>query len=144
MLTPLLKYESFSGHKMVLIHSWYDQFDGILVLLTYELILILLSINGNSKFLWIIIKFLSLKVLLEMKILYSLNLFLDFTLTFWDVCILDPVLEGTLNYIELWLFAMVGNFVQKALSQLCENHKFFPFFKPSGLVDMVKTCKWSS
>ena len=112
MLAPLLKYESFSCHIMVLIHSRYYQLDSILVLLAYEMILILLSINGYCEFLRIIVKFLSLKVLLEMQVLYSLKLFLNFTLTIRDVCILNPILEGALYHIELGLFAMVGGFVQ--------------------------------
>ena len=156
MLAPLLKYISFSCHIMVLIHSGHNQLDGILVLLANELILILLSINGDCKLLRIIVKFLCLKVLLEMKILYSLQLSLDFVLTIGDVCILDPVLEGTLYHVELGLFTkslidkiqmqirfMIGDFVQKALSQFGEKHKFFPFFKSSRLIDMVKACECS-
>jgi hypothetical protein len=143
MLAPLLKYISFSCHIMVLIHSGHNQLDGILVLLANELILILLSVNGDCKLLRIIVKFLSLKVLLEMKILYSLQLSLDFVLTIGDVCILDPVLEGTFYHVELGLFTMIGDFVQKALSQFGEKHKFFPFFKSSRLIDMVKACECS-
>lgn len=143
MLAPLLKYESLSCHVMVLIDSGHNQLDSILVLLTYELMLILLSVNGNCEFLRIFVKFLSLKVLLEVEVLYSLNFFLNFALTIGDVCILDTVLECTLYHIELWLLAMVGYFVQKTLSKSCENHKFFPFFKSSCLVDMVKTSECS-
>ena len=101
MLAPLLKYESFSCHVMVLINSGHNQLDGILMLLTYELILILLSISSNCEFLRIFVKFLTLKVLLEMKVLYSLKLFLNFALTFRDICILDTILKGTLYRIEL-------------------------------------------
>lgn len=143
VFAPLLKYESLSCHVMILIDSRHNQLDSILVLLTYELILILLSINGNCELLRIFVELLSLKVLLEMEVLYSINLFLNFALTIRDVCILDTVLECTLYYIELWLLAMVGDFVQKTLSKSYENHKFFPFFKSSCLVDMVKTSECS-
>ena len=135
VITPLIEDKPSLRRIVVFIDPLDDEFDHILQFdVVYSLVLFLLIRDLNQLCL-VFLKGLQLHLRLEYGIVDSHDLSLDLILSLLDISILDEVLEGHLETVELALLAVLHSLFQKSVLAGLKQRKVVPLFKTSGQVD---------